>query len=405
MQNPSEPAQGKKPLRTLTGEQADIIGEVSNISMGSAATALSNIMNKKVTITSPHVEMDRSDSLEKIQQIPSVDVIVSYTSGIRGSNMLIIRQSDAAEIVRAMTSGMLDESEPDFGEMHLSAIGEVMNQMMGSAATALSGFIGRPVNISTPSAFILTDENKEEKLRFLHNDEQLVFVRFLFRVEGAIESDLYMLMTPDFAMELVNGMIARMEPADTPQAPQPDAPAPAGPEKAAPATPADTPPAAAPESAADSRAAGIVRQAQPQTSVSAQVAAAASSGAAAYAPPEPPRTMVHAAAPARTAVRPVVLPDFDESASPMTPDETANFDLIQDVPLELSVEVGRARKRVKEVIDFSVGSIIELDKQAGDPVDIIVNGQLIAHGEVVVIDESFGVRVTEIVGKSKTGGK
>ena len=89
----------------------------------------------------------------------------------------------------------------------------------------------------------------------------------------------------------------------------------------------------------------------------------------------------------------------------MTPDETANFDLIQDVPLELSVEVGRARKRVKEVIDFSVGSIIELDKQAGDPVDIIVNGQLSAHGEVVVIDESFGVRVTEIVGKSKTGGK
>lgn len=384
MPKSSQSQPNEKPLRTLTEEQADIIGEVSNISMGSAATALSNILNKKVTITSPHVEMSRSEELESIQQIPSVDVIVSYTSGISGSNMFIIRQHDAAEIVKSMTGGMLDESEPDFGEMHLSAIGEVMNQMMGSAATALSGFIGRPVNISTPSAFILTEENRGQRLNFLHNENNLVFVRFLFRVEDTIESDLYMLMSPEFAGELVDIMLRKMEPAEEAEPAQTET------------APGNPQPQTAAASADDMRAAGVARQVAPQTTVSAQVAAAASTGAAAYAPAAPQ---------VRTAVRPVALPDFDAPAVPMTPDETANFDLIQDVPLDLSVEVGRAHKKVREVIDFSVGSIIELDKQAGDPVDIIVNGQLIAHGEVVVIDESFGVRVTEIVGKSNAGGK
>lgn len=390
MPNSSQSQHSEKSLRTLTEEQADIIGEVSNISMGAAATALSNIMNKKVTITSPHVEMSRSEELEHIQQIPSVNVIVSYTSGIGGSNMFIIRQHDAAEIVKGMTGDMLEESEPDFGELHLSAIGEVMNQMMGSAATALSGFIGRPVNISTPSAFILTAENRAEKLSFLHNDRSLVFVRFLFRVEDTIESDLYMLMSPEFAGELVDVMLQKMAP----------------PDEAGQAKPAETPEKRqdpAEPSADDLRAAGVARQVAPQTTVSAQVAAAASTGAAAYAPPMP--AVSGGGSAARTAVRPVVLPTFDEPAASLSPDEAVNFDLIQDVPLDLSVEVGRARKKVREVIDFSVGSIIELDKQAGDPVDIIVNGQLIAHGEVVVIDESFGVRVTEIVGKTNAGGK
>ncbi len=381
MSSPIEESQ--KPQGTLTGEQADIIGEVSNISMGAAATALSNIIRQKVTITSPKVELLSDDNLAAIRRIPSVEVVVSYTAGISGSNMLVIREKDAAEIVRAMTGGMLDESEEGFGEMHLSAIGEVMNQMMGSSATALSGFIGRSVNISTPTAFMLTEENSEKSMEAFQGERELVLVRFLFTVEDTIHSDLFMLMTPGFARELVDRMMAKVgEPGPVAQQPSGEG-----------------------ASALDSRAAEAVRRAAPQTEVSARVvaAAAAASGVAAVretaAAPSAAAVMQAAAAPARTAVRPVVLPTFDKPPDLLSPDEAANFSLIQQVPLELSVEVGRARKKVREVIDLSVGSIIELDKQAGDPVDIIVNGQLVAHGEVVVIDENFGVRVTEIVGK------
>ena len=74
-----------------------------------------------------------------------------------------------------------------------------------------------------------------------------------------------------------------------------------------------------------------------------------------------------------------------------------NIGLIQDVPLEVTVELGRTKRPISDILDFAPGTIIELDKIAGEPVDVLVNGKLVAKGEVVVIEESFGVRVTEIV--------
>ena len=355
----------------LTKEQIDIIGEINNVSMGSAATALSNIMGKKVTITSPRVEAGSRETIEKLQQIPSVGVLISYTSGVVGTDFLVLRQSDAEEIVKVLMGGEVP-GEEDFGELHISAIGEVMNQMMGSAATALSGFIGKSVNISPPSAFILTDENKQEKLNFLYDSiDELVFVKFLFRVEDMFESELYVIMTRKFSIEMVNAMLISMGlTASEPASPQPVPPQP-------------VPPQPVPSQPAPPQPAYSQPMSQPVINRTPADQAAASLQAA------------------PTIVRPAILPSFEPQTPPMNSDEEANFGLIQNVPLELSVEVGRARKLVREVIDFSVGSIIELDKQAGDPVDIIVNGQLIAHGEVVVIDESFGVRVTEIINNEK----
>lgn len=75
-----------------------------------------------------------------------------------------------------------------------------------------------------------------------------------------------------------------------------------------------------------------------------------------------------------------------------------NMDLIMNVPLNVSIEIGTTKRKIKDIMGFTQGTVIELDKQAGAPVDIIVNGQLIAHGDVVVIDDNFGVRITEIVG-------
>ena len=351
----------------LTKDQIDIIGEVSNISMGSAATALSNIIGKKVTITSPQVEMGTDETIEIIQRVPAIGVIISYTQGIVGKNILVIKKTDATEIVRILMGGDLPDDD-EFGELHISAIGEVMNQMMGSAATALSGFIGKSVMISPPDAFILTDENKAEKLGFVFEKiEQIVFVKFLFSVEDMFESDIYMMMTHEFTNELVQTMlekigITQMEQTKVKNIEQPEQMQTLAPVQSQPLAPAEQ-----------------VRR--PAASEETQVQAAAMTAPI-----------------MQTAIRRAVFQDFEPQDAQAT-DGLSNFELIQEVPLELSVEVGRAQKLIKEVMDFSVGTIIELDKQAGDPVDIIVNGQLIAYGEVVVIDESFGVRVTEIINK------
>jgi flagellar motor switch protein FliN/FliY len=359
----------------LTQDQIDIIGEVCNISMGSAATALSNIMSQKVTITSPRVEMASEETISEIDKIPSVGVIISYTEGVIGKDILIIKRDDAKAIVKALMGEDIPGDE-EFGELHISAVSEVMNQMMGSAATALAGFIGKSVNISPPVAFILTDENKSEKLSFIYdNISNIVFVRFRFNVENILESDLYMIMTREFTDELVTALLQNMGVVEMPKAKgenaQPQAMPPLQPPPAAPPRAQSPPPQPRPI------------QRDPEEQAQAQVAALRASVM-------------------QTSIRPAVLPDFGPEEVINTGD-LSNFELIQEVPLELSVEVGRAKKLVREVMDFSVGTIIELDKQAGDPVDIIVSGQLIARGEVVVIDESFGVRVTEIMNRKNKG--
>lgn len=173
----------------LTQDEKDILGEISNISMGSAATALSNILGQKVVITSPHVEKGSRQAIEDLEKIPSIGVIISYTEGVIGENFLIMRSADAAQIVNLLMGGDVESEE--FGEIQISAIAEVMNQMMGGSATALSGFIGRTVNISPPSAFVLTEENKEEKLAFIYSQaDQVVFVKFRFFVENMFESEI-----------------------------------------------------------------------------------------------------------------------------------------------------------------------------------------------------------------------
>lgn len=96
-----------------------------------------------------------------------------------------------------------------------------------------------------------------------------------------------------------------------------------------------------------------------------------------------------------TKIQPVQFSSFDES--PSLHSEPNNIDLLLDIPLQVTVELGRTKKMVKEILEVSPGSIIELDKLAGEPVNILVNNKLIAVGEVVVIDDNFGVRVTDIL--------
>ncbi|MFO7160005.1 MAG: flagellar motor switch protein FliN [[Clostridium] cellulosi] len=414
-------------LIELSQQDKDIIGEVSNISMGSAATALSNIMGKKVVITSPTVEIGTEESINKIERVPSLGVTISYTEGVVGKHLLIIKKSDALEIIKALMGEEMVSDE--FGEIETSAIAEVMNQMMGSAATALSNFLGRTVNISPPTAFMLTEENRMEKLSFIYeNANNVIMVRFLFKVEEILESDLYVLMTREFAEELVDAMIKNLglndagaennAPAQETSEPQQSAVdvkppvqqnAPQSQPAAAQYAPQVQPAAAQYAPQVQPAAAQYVPQGQPAAAPQyiPQSQPAASQYPPQYYNPASAQAAASAAMPMTAAapmsqVKTVRFASFD-SAPPAEPADKSNFELIQDVPLELSVEVGKAHKLVKDVIDLTVGSIIELDKQAGDPVDVIVNGQLIAHGEVVVIDESFGVRITEIIDPKNNG--
>lgn len=397
----------------ISQQDADIIGEVSNISMGSAATALSNIMGKKVTITSPHVEVATAEAIDGIQRVPSLGVQISYTEGVVGDDILIIKKADATEIVKAMMGE--DMVAGEFGEIQISAIAEVMNQMMGSSATALSNFLNKSVNISPPTAFVMTEENKNEKLGFLYDQiNSIVLVRFLFTVEDVFESDLYIMMTKEFTTELVdammenlNGVTEQIEPIATEETsadnqqnvtqPQPEQITESAPTM--PPIPPVSPVYEEPQQAPIPQP-QYVPQPTPIPNPNNNVQYAAAAQPQYYAQEQTAATMaMPTMAMPQTRVRPVRLTNF-EVPSNLQPSQKSNFELIEQVPLELSVQVGTARKMVKEVIDLTVGSIIELDKQAGDPVDIIVNGQLIAHGEVVVIDESFGVRITEIIDKS-----
>jgi flagellar motor switch protein FliN/FliY len=346
---------------TLTKDDIDIIGEVCNISMGSAATALSNILGEKVSISSPEVEIATRDTIKSIKNIPSIGAKISYTAGILGSDLLVIRKHDVMLIVNKLMGE--DIAEEDFGEMHLSAIGEVMNQMMGSSATSLAKFLDKTIDISPPEVFELTDENKEVSLGFTDTDmENLIFVKFNFVVENIFSSALFTIMTQEFGAELVKAMMKNYA-----QEPEP----------VKPAAPVRAPEPPAPQYQAPPVQQPVYDEAAAQSQVRTE------------------NSVV------RTQVYPVKLQSFDKQPE-LAQGEISNFGLIQDVPLEISVEVGRAKKTVKEIIDLSTGSIIELDKQAGDPVDVIVNGQLIAHGEVVVIDESFGVRITEIVSRKNS---
>lgn len=371
--------QSQNPETKLSKYENDIIGEVCNISMGAAATAFSSIIGEKVMITSPEIMPATQESIQQVHKIPAVGVAIQYTKGIGGSNLLIIKKEDVLKVVSRMMGKPVAEEE--FGEIHMSAIAEVMNQMMGSAATALSGFIGTEVSISPPEVFLLTEENKHESFDYLYTKiNNQVLVQFQFTVEHVFESQLINIMSHEFSETLIRTMMQKYG---------------ASSESAAGGEPAGTP------------AAGTSTAVSSGASPSASPAGMPASPAAADTYREAAASVGNMAAGAGVSsvqqevkqVHPVILPDFGTPSPGVA--GPSNFGLIEDVPLEISVEVGRAKRQVRDIIDLASGSVIELDKQAGDPVDVLVNGKLIAHGEVVVIDESFGVRITDIASKGE----
>ena len=345
----------------LSDVEHDALGEIGNISMGSAATTLSILLGKRVSITTPKVGVSSLMEIQNACPLPFLVVEVGYTHGVHGTNLLAIKESDALIIADLMMGNDGTNPPTELNELYMSAVGEAMNQMMGSVATSMSTMFKQKVDISPPKANLIHFATHEPLTSALTATENVVRVAFRMEVEDLIDSEIMQILPVEVAKTLVKNLMGDMA---TQQAVAPAAPAQPA---AAPTAPQTAPPMAA---AAPAPAAAM----PPQQGY--------------YAPPQPSYQQPQV---------PVQAVQF----SPLVPGAMAGVDgnigLILDVPLQVTVELGRTKKLIREILELSPGSVLELDKLAGEPVDVLVNGKLLAKGEVVVIDENFGVRITDIV--------
>ncbi len=338
----------------LSDMEIDALGESVNISMGAAAKALSTILNLKVNITTPTVSVGHSRDCEYNNMVPAVGVKINYMDGLSGTNFFVIRQKDVKVIVNMMMGSDEEDDGSPMTEMYISGISEVMNQMMGSSATALSMFFNKKIGISTPDCILMEGSMKANEA--LGYDGYIANIRFRLTIGDIIDSEMINIMPIAFAKNLAHNLVNSLGEMDM-----------VGEQSEIPA-------AAFPVSQPPVRQTPRIPDAE-QNTVSSAKQQAPSYAPAVFADLTPP--------------------------SPAGKSALANLNIIMDVPLEVVVQIGKTRKPISEILEFTQGTIVELDKQAGDPVDIIVNGELIAKGDVVVIDDNFGVRITQIVNTVK----
>ena len=364
----SDPQPDPQPAATeeiLTDIEKDAIGEIANISMGTSATTLYSLVNRKVNITTPTVSIANWKNFIDEQEKPCVFIQIKYTEGLDGANILIMRERDVKVITDLMMGGDGSNIDGELGELHLSAISEAMNQMMGSSATSLSSMLGRMIDISPPEASlvnILENKNGADIAPFLGGD--FVKIEFRMQIEDLVDSTIMQLYPIDFAKSLYKIFMDQ--------------------QMGTSAAPAQPDPAPQPQS---------VPAPQPQPDPAPQPQP--------YVPPQaemPQMPQMQQAMPQmqQANIQPAQFQAFN-TQMPQQMASQENIGLIMDVPLEVTVELGRTKKSIAEILDFTPGTIIELDKIAGEPIDVLVNGKFVAKGEVVVIEESFGIRVTEII--------
>ncbi len=334
----------------ITDEEIDAVGEISNISMGTAATTLSSVLNQKVNITTPVVEISSWKEIIDNYEKPLVAVQIVYKEGLEGNNILFLNEDDVKIITNLMMGGDGTQVDDELTDLHLSAISEAMNQMVGSSSTSLSQMFGKKIDIAPPiSKRVLHEDHMayDSLAEFLK--DRFLKISFRLIIGDLIDSELMQLYPFSLVDEISENFMYYKEeeakstaepepaPAPTPQPVQQAAPAPA-PQPAAPAAPAPV-----------SRTVDVQRA------------------------------------------------EFETFQGGSVTTDKSNIDLIMDVPLNVTVELGRTSRSIKDILEFSPGTIIELDKVAGEPIDVLVNGKIVAKGEVVVIAENFSIRLTEIM--------
>lgn len=420
--------------------EIDAIGEIMNISLGSSATAVSNMLDHRVDITTPSVSVVPIEEFTLGELEPAIGIEIKYVSGLEGSNIMLLKRHDVKTIVEILMGTEISDEEFEFNDLTISAVCEVMNQMMGAASTALSDFLGRSVNISTPQSFTLDDLDQFEREHFQYDSGMVVVAKFMLSIENMLKSEFVNVMSVDLARELIAGFgvdlsdgegkgakseeevkpepstggaklsqeeIERLMSGGAPSAPPP---ASSGSGKLSQeeierlmsgGAPSAPPPASSGSGKLSqeeieqlmSGMAPSAAQAAPPRQPEPQQSSARPYEAAGQYMPAPP---AYAGEPRVINTKPVQLPPLDV-ADKIGQEQAQNLELIMSVPLEVSVEIGRTRRKVEDILTFSKGSLVVLDKLAGDQVDLFVNGLCVARGDVVVIDDNFGIRITEVL--------
>lgn len=328
--------------------EKDLLGEIGNISMGSASTALYQLINKQVNITTPKVKVTTLKEIKDGFEYPNIILDVEYVSGITGRNILIMQTTDAAVIANLMMGGDGQVNTSELSEIEVSAVQEAMNQMIGSAATSMATMFAREVNISPPKSKIWKDMN-ENISETIPEDEPIVEVCFDLTIEGLLQSNMMQILPINTAKKIVSIMMGE-----------------------------------------DQEVANEIDDSYDSSDIYKEE----------YNIEEKPIiNTVEERAVKNIVEKPVEVhgATFEPLSQGVVGESHRNIDLILDVPLEVSVVLGRTKKSIKDILDLSTGSLIELDKLAEEPVEVLINGKKIAYGEVVVVDENFGVRITSIV--------
>ncbi len=400
----------------LTDVEKDAIGEVANISMGSSATTLYSLVNRKVNITTPVVTLATWKTLLDSYEKPCVFIQIKYTKGLDGTNILVLKEHDVKVITDLMMGGDGTNTEGELGELHLSAISEAMNQMMGAAATSLSTLLQTVIDISPPesSLFDLTEvKDGKEISPFLGGT--FVKISFRMQIDDLVDSTIMQLYPIDFARKLVetfiNTQMANIDEVTEkkPEQPENDTTA----QIPAPGTDNQTQMNNTNLNGMNQMGnmgmngmnqmgnmgmndmnqmnnmgmKGMNQMGSMGMNCMNQMGNMGMNSMNQMGMMGMPGQNVN--------VQPAQFQSFSNDNMGTTGQE--NIGLIKDVPLEVTVELGRTTKSISDILDFSPGTIIELDRIAGEPIDVLVNGKFVAKGEVVVIEESFGVRITEII--------
>ncbi|WP_053957428.1 flagellar motor switch phosphatase FliY [Inediibacterium massiliense] len=349
----------------LSEDEKDALGEIGNISMGTSATTLFTLLGQKVTITTPKVSVLTMDELAQQYPLPFVVVEVRYKEGIEGTNLLVLQEDDVKIITDLMMGGSGTNVTGDLTELHLSAIGEAMNQMVGSASTSLSEMFHSKIDIHPPKALSVNFSSGAQHFESINHSDRIVKVAFRMVVGDIIDSEIMQIIPIDFARELVHNLLSgtstnfeNYEQNNTNSSYEQNL---------------------------------STTSTQPQYNMPTQ-----EQEIGAHYNQAPQQTNMNRREPVN--VQPAQFPSFDEGFSST---EKENISLIRDVPLEITVELGRTSRKISEILSFAQGTVIELDKLVGEPLDILVNGQFMAKGEVVVIDENYGVRITDMVHPTK----
>jgi len=350
----------------LDENEKDALGEIGNISMGTAATTLFTLLGQKVTITTPRISIVTMEEIGSQYQIPFVAVEVKYREGLEGMNLLILQEKDVKVITDLMMGGDGTSNVGELTELHLSAISEAMNQMVASSATSLSEMFHKKIDIFPPKAIPLSFSNNQVDIKDFNPKEKVVKIAFRMVVGDILDSEIMQIIPVDFAKGLVSNLFeGSSRDFETNYSYQEDM---------------------------KSSSNNIVETQNYSNVQNVNTTMENNSNSQPYEPTD--RTEKREA----VKVQPVDFPSFDDNFSS---GEKENIGLIRDVPLEVTVELGRTTKKISEILEFSPGTVVELDRLVGEPLDILVNGQFIAKGEVVVIDENYGIRVTDIINPTK----